>query len=91
MNCQLSFMDKYYLYIVECSDKTFYTGIARDLERRLEEHNHSSLGAKYTRGRRPVKLVYSKEFSGRSAATKEESCIKKLSRPGKLSLINKNK
>lgn len=80
-------MDKYYLYIVECSDKTFYTGIARDLKRRLEEHNHSDLGAKYTRGRRPVKLVYSKEFIGRSAATKEESRIKSLSRLDKLGLI----
>jgi putative endonuclease len=91
MNYQLSFMDKYYVYIVECSDKTLYTGITRNLERRLEEHNNSILGAKYTRGRRPVKLVYSKELSGRSTATKEESRIKSLSRLDKLGLIGSYK
>jgi putative endonuclease len=64
-----------------------YTGIATDLARRLEEHNNSSLGAKYTRGRRPVKLVYSKKFRNRSLASKAEAKIKKLSREEKLALI----
>jgi putative endonuclease len=80
-------MDKYYLYILECSDKTLYTGITTDLERRVKEHNTSALGAKYTNGRRPVKLMYSKKFKSRSEATKEESRVKKLSRHEKLKII----
>lgn len=64
-----------------------YTGIAVDLEKRVQEHNSSKLGAKYTSGRRPVKLVYSKKFKNRSLASKAESKIKKLSRAEKLKLI----
>ena len=79
----------YYLYIVECSDKTLYTGIAADLERRIKEHNISKLGAKYTAGRRPVALVYFKKFRNRSLASKAESWMKKLSRTEKLELIKK--
>jgi putative endonuclease len=79
----------YYLYILECADKTLYTGITVDLERRLKEHNSSGLGAKYTRARRPVSLVYSKKFKDRSTASSAESQIKKLSREEKLELINK--
>lgn len=78
----------YYLYILKCADKTLYTGITVDLERRLREHNNTKLGAKYTRARRPVKLVYSKKFRNRSLALKGENRIKKLSRSEKLSLIN---
>ena len=77
----------YYLYILECADKSLYTGIATDLERRVKEHNSSPEGAKYTRGRRPVKLVYSKKFRNRSTASKAESKIKMLSRQEKLKLI----
>ncbi len=77
----------YYLYILECADKSLYTGIATDLERRIKEHNNSPEGAKYTRGRRPVKLVYSKKFRNRSTASKAESKIKMLSREEKLELI----
>ena len=66
-----------------------YTGIARDLVRRVKEHNTSKLGAKYTRGRRPVKLVYSKKFRNRSTASKAEARIKMLSREEKLQLIKK--
>jgi len=79
----------YYLYILKCADKTLYTGITVDLPRRVKEHNSSKLGAKYTRSRRPVKLVYSKKFRGRSTVAKEESRIKKLSRIEKLELIKK--
>jgi len=79
----------YYLYILKCADKTLYTGITVDLERRIEEHNDSKLGAKYTRARRPVKLAYSKKFRNRSSASKEESRIKNLSRDEKLGLIKK--
>ncbi|MEI7620194.1 MAG: GIY-YIG nuclease family protein [Candidatus Falkowbacteria bacterium] len=82
---------KYYLYILECSDSTFYTGITTDLKRRVEEHNSSDLGAKYTRGRRPVKLIYSQEFESRSTASKEETRIKKLSRIKKLEAIRLSK
>lgn len=77
----------YFLYILECSDKTFYTGITTDLQRRLEEHNSSKLGAKYTRTRRPVKLVYSQEFINRSEASKEEARVKKLSHQQKIDLL----
>ena len=79
----------YYLYILKCADKTLYTGITVDLKRRIEEHNNSKLGAKYTRARRPVKLVYSKKFRNRSSASKEENRIKSLSRKEKLELIKK--
>ncbi len=77
----------YYLYIVRCADKTLYTGITTDLDRRILEHNEKKLGAKYTASRRPVKLVYSKKFKSRSVASKEEARIKKLKRVQKLELI----
>lgn len=79
----------YYLYLLECADKTLYTGITTDLDRRLCEHNSSSLGAKYTAARRPVKLVYSQEFADRASASKQECLIKNLSRAEKLELIKK--
>lgn len=79
----------YYLYILLCADETLYTGITTDLDRRVAEHNNSSLGSKYTFTRRPVKLVYSQKFKNRSLASKEESRIKKLSRAKKLELIKK--
>jgi len=77
----------YYVYILECNDKTLYTGITKDLQRRLLEHNESSKGAKYTRVRRPVILLYSEECEDRSSAAKREYAIKKLSREQKLTLI----
>lgn len=78
---------KYIVYILECADGTLYTGITTDMERRLLEHNSSTLGAKYTSARRPVELVYTKIFKDRSAASIEESRIKKLSREEKLELV----
>jgi len=77
----------YYLYILECADGKLYTGITTDIERRLEEHNNTKLGAKYTSMRRPVRLVYSVSFENRSLACKEEYRIKQLSRDEKLELI----
>ena len=78
----------YYVYIVKCADTTLYTGIATELERRIEEHNSSDKGAKYTRIRRPVTLVYSEEYQDRSSASKREYEIKKrMSRAEKLKLI----
>jgi len=78
----------YYVYVVQCSDDTLYTGIATDINRRVDEHNNSPKGAKYTRVRRPVKLVYSEEFPDRSLASKREYTIKKkMTRDEKLLLI----
>ena len=77
----------YFIYILECSDKTLYTGITTNLDRRIKEHNDSKLGAKYTKTRRPVKLVYSKTFKNRSDASKEEARIKKLSRQQKFDIF----
>jgi putative endonuclease len=77
----------YYLYILKCSDDSLYTGITTNLERRLEEHNYGAKSAKYTSMRRPVELVFLKEFENRSEASKEEYKIKKLSRKKKLEMI----
>jgi len=77
----------YFVYILECSDKSLYTGITTNIEKRLNEHNTSSKGAKYTKARRPVKLVYQEPAQDRSAASKREYAIKKLTRTKKLQLI----
>jgi putative endonuclease len=77
----------YYVYILECSDKSLYTGSTNNIEKRIKEHNSSRAGAKYTRGRRPVKLVHIESCSTSSVALKRESKIKKLSRAKKLLLI----
>jgi len=76
----------WHVYLLECADHTLYTGITNDLDRRVKEQNSSKLGAKYTRGRQPVVLKYSKPLSSRSDALKEELRIKKLSRKEKLEL-----
>ena len=79
-------MDKTWkLYILRCGDDTLYTGITTDVERRLEEHG-SGKGAKYTRGRAPLKLVYSEICGDHSTALKREAEIKKLSREEKLKM-----
>ncbi len=78
----------YFVYIVRCEDDTLYTGITTDLQRRLQEHNGPDKGAKYTRVRQPVTLVYHESHPDRSAASKREYAIKKrMSRAEKLSLI----
>jgi putative endonuclease len=73
-------------YILQCADGTLYTGWTTDLERRLQAHD-SGQGARYTRGRRPVRLVYYEEQPTRSAAQKREAAIRRLSRAEKLKLI----
>lgn len=78
----------YFVYILECNDGSLYTGITKDVDKRLEEHNNSDKGAKYTKARRPVKLLYQEASSDRSNASKREYAIKKLSRTQKLALIN---
>lgn len=75
------------IYMLRCSDGTLYTGITTDVPRRVAEHNESDKGAKYTRARRPVELVYSKEAGSKSEASKEEWRIKKLSKQKKEALI----
>ncbi len=81
-------MAYWYLYIVKCADKTLYTGITNNPEQRIKAHN-AGKGAKYTRGRRPVKLVYSKKVKTRGRALRDELRVKKLKRSEKLSLIRK--
>jgi putative endonuclease len=77
-----------FTYIAECSDGSLYTGWTLDLEGRLKAHNDGT-GAKYTRTRRPVKLVYSEEFDTRAKACQRECQIKELKRKEKLKLINR--
>lgn len=81
-------MSNYTLYIVRCADNTLYTGITTDIERRINEHNFSDKGAKYTRARRPVILVYSETYPNRSLASKREYRIKKMSRKNKALLLS---
>jgi len=78
------------VYIVECADGTYYTGITTDINRRLLEHNFSFKSAKYTRSRRPVRLVYEESHPDRSSATKRECQIKKMKRNQKKLLISNN-
>ncbi|MDO6422334.1 GIY-YIG nuclease family protein [Saccharophagus degradans] len=75
------------VYILQCADGSYYTGVTVDIARRVHEHNHAKLGAKYTRARRPVKVVYSEACIDRSAACKREAAIKKLPRSAKVALI----
>ncbi|ENK1244952.1 GIY-YIG nuclease family protein [Clostridium sp. FAM 1755] len=78
-----------YVYIVECRDKTLYTGWTTDIERRVNQHNKGE-GAKYTRARRPVVLKYFEEFDTNREAMKRECEIKKLSRQDKIKLFDYN-
>ena len=83
-------MENWYIYIVRCADASLYTGITKDIQRRVEEHNcHDQLCARYTRSRRPVNLVYQEGSYTRSEATKRENEIKRLSKKEKESLIVK--
>jgi len=77
----------HYVYIVQCADGTLYTGWTTDLPGRMEAHN-SGAGAKYTRGRGPVRLLYSETFETKGEALKREHQIKKLERQKKLKLIH---
>ncbi|MGP1432748.1 MAG: GIY-YIG nuclease family protein [Catonella sp.] len=79
----------YYIYILLCSDNTYYTGFTTDVEKRVEEHNEGK-GAKYTRGRTPCKLVYKEIFEDKSSAMKREWYIKhRLTRKEKEEMIGK--
>ena len=80
-------MSRYYVYMLECSDKTLYTGWTTNLDKRIQEHNKGKNGAKYTRARRPVKLVYAETCPSLSEGLRREARIKKLSRGEKVKLI----
>ncbi len=77
----------WYVYIVRCSDDTFYTGIAKDIEQRIAQHNDGNRGARYTRSRRPVELVYQETAANRSAAQQREYQIRRLGAAQKRLLI----
>ena len=76
----------YLIYILRCADNTLYTGITNDIEKRLQAHNEGT-GARYTRGRGPVKVVYTEECGTKGSALKREAAIKKLTRAQKLQLM----
>ncbi len=77
-----------FVYIVRCSDDTLYTGWAVDVAARVKQHN-AGRGAKYTRARRPVKLIYSEEHASRAEAMRRERAVKRLPRAKKLQLVSK--
>ena len=77
---------KWCVYILECVDETLYTGITNNIRRRLEQHG-KGVGARYTRGRLPVTLLYSEKYIDRASAARREAQIKKLSRLEKLALL----
>ena len=79
----------WHTYIIQCSDKTYYTGITNNLSKRIKKHN-AGKAAKYTRGRLPIKLVFSKKLESESEARKREFEIKKISRKEKERLIQYN-
>ncbi|MCI8453257.1 MAG: GIY-YIG nuclease family protein [Lachnospiraceae bacterium] len=80
----------HYTYLLECADQTFYCGWTNDLVKRMTAHN-AGCGAKYTRSRRPVRLVYYEEFSTKSEAMRREAAIKRLKRKEKEALIEGQK
>lgn len=77
----------WWVYMVCCSDDSLYTGITTDLKRRVSEHNHGPKGAKYTKARRPVKLVWSSKVGSRSQAQQLEYKLRQLSRAQKHALL----
>ncbi len=89
---------KWFVYILRCADNSLYTGITTDVQRRVQEHNSlqeingvikkGKKGARYTRTRQPVKLVYQETIESRSAASKRERVIKQLKKSGKEALLN---
>lgn len=78
----------WFIYLLRCADNSLYAGITTDLSRRLHEHNHLSKGAKYTRARRPVALVYFESEINRSLASKREYQLRKQSKAKKEALVS---
>jgi putative endonuclease len=83
----MPFNNSWYIYIVRCNDGTLYTGITKNLDKRIDEHNSGNGGAKYTRFRRPVRLVYTEQVESRSDAAKREYQLKKMPLTKKNELI----
>ena len=79
---------EYAVYLLACADGTFYTGITTDIARRLKEHNESNKGAKYTKARRPVTLVYEERYGSRSEAQKREYVLRHLTHTEKQALAS---
>ena len=77
----------WFVYMIEASDRSLYTGVTTDVQRRFAEHGDTDKGAKYFRGRKPLKVVYTQSLPDRSSALKREAEIKKLTRQNKLQLI----
>ena len=84
-------MKKWMMYVVRCSDGTLYTGITVNIKRRILEHNYGMRGAKYTRSRRPVQLVYLEECINHSEAARKEYNFKRLSKKQKEKVINESR
>ncbi len=82
-------MDAWYVYMVRCTDNSLYTGVAKDIDARLIQHN-AGTGAKYTRARRPVVLVYQESAVDQGAALRKEYAVKRLTRAAKCDLIKSN-
>jgi putative endonuclease len=80
-------MTDWHVYIVRCADRSLYTGVATDVAARIASHN-AGKGAKYTRGRRPVRLVYQERVGARGAALRREFAIKRLTRAAKRRLVS---
>ena len=81
---------QWFVYILECADKTLYIGMTNNVEKRVNAHNNTN-ASRYTRGRRPVKLRYFEQCEDKSSALKREAALKKINRAEKLVLIKKFK
>src|SRR6187397_1066888 len=81
---------QWYVYIVQCVDGSFYTGITKDVKRRCQQHN-AGTASKYTRSRRPIKLIYQEVHPSQSSALKREAAIKAMTRSEKLTMIKQRK
>src|SRR5437660_7978854 len=82
--------DRWFVYLLRCADGTLYTGIAKDVKRRCQQHN-AGTASRYTRSRRPVEVVYHEAHPGQSSALKREAAIKAMTRRGKLTMIQQRK
>jgi putative endonuclease len=80
--------ERWWVYVVRCGDGTLYCGATNDVPARVAAHDEGR-GAKYTRGRRPVRLIFSRRFGGKAAAFREEARIKRLTRAEKLAMVQK--
>ena len=81
---------QYFVYILKCADATLYTGWTNNLDKRIRAHNTLKTGARYTKTRRPVKLVYAEIYRTKSKAMKREYALKKLTKVEKVALIKEN-